>query len=311
MRIAIIGAGAMGCRYGSSLHSAGAEVWLYDVWKDHIDRINKHGLTIHDDENICNIKINATTEIETIPKPDVVIIFTKSMHTENAMVEVLKIIDNKTIILTLQNGLGNIETISKYTDIENVIAGVTNYASDLIAPGEIEAKGSGITKIMALGKASENAAKQIYSLLNEGGIHTKISKNVLVDVWEKVAFNVALNTLTALTFLTVGDLGRTSEGLEMAKTLAAEVIMVAKKRGIDANLDNVYATIESVFSPQMSGDHKTSMLQDRLFKKKTEIEGICGGVITEAEKNDLEVPHIETIYKLIKIIEKNYKNQLI
>ena len=311
MKITVIGAGAMGCRYGIALHKAGAEVWLYDVWKEHINKINEHGLIVHDGDNILNFKINAASEIEKIPKPDVVIIFTKSMHTENALVDALKIMDNKTIILTLQNGLGNIEIISKYINKENIIAGVTNYASDLVAPGEIEAKGSGITKMMPLGEYSKEAVHEIHDLLNAGGIITKISREVMTDVWEKVAFNAALNTLTTLTFLTVGDLGRTSEGFEMAKTVSSEVIMVANKIGINASIEKVHETIESVFNPEMSGEHKTSMLQDRLAKKKTEIEAICGAVIAEAQKSDIAVPYTETIYKLIKIIEKNYNNQLI
>jgi len=311
VRIAIIGAGAMGCRYGASLQKAGAEVWLYDVWKEHINKINECGLTIHDGKKTENIKVNAASEIEKIPKPDVVMIFTKSIHTEDALVNALRIMDNKVIVLTLQNGIGNIETVRKYINNENIIAGTTNYASDLIGPGEIEAKGSGLTKMMPLGEYARSAAVEINDLLNNGGIITKLGNDIMVDVWEKVAFNVALNTLTALTFLTVSDLGKTPEGFEMAKTLASEVIAVANKIGIQASTDKVHHTIESVFNPEMSGDHKTSLLQDRLSKKKTEIEAICGSVIAEAEKNDMKVPHIETVYKLIKIIEKNYNNQLI
>lgn len=164
---------------------------------------------------------------------------------------------------------------------------------------------------MPLGEYSKCAAEEIYNLLNDGGIITKISDDVMIDVWEKVAFNAALNTLTALTYLTVGNVGRTTEGFEMARIISSEVIMVANKKGINASVQNVFETIESVFDPEMSGEHKTSMLQDRLLKKKTEIDAICGEVIVQAQKSGVSVPHIETIYKLIKIIEKNYDNQLI
>lgn len=310
MKIAVIGAGAMGCRFGSALHNAGAEVWLFDIWKEHIDRIRTNGLIIHNEKETQNIKIEASSEMKMIPKPDLIMIFTKATHTENALKEALKIIDKDTIILTLQNGLGNIETISKHVNKENIIAGITNYASDMIGPGEIEAKGSGITKIMHLGNNAKNLTHEIYELLNTGGIKTEISSDIMADIWEKVAFNTALNTTTALTFLTVGDLGNTAEGVELAKDIAEEVTSVALKKGINADVKSVHKAIKSVFNPEMSGNHKTSMLQDRLFKRETEIETICGSVLMEAQRNDVVVPHIDTVYKLIKIIEKTYAKQI-
>jgi 2-dehydropantoate 2-reductase len=311
MKTAVIGAGAMGCLYGSSLKKSGAEVWLYDVWQEHIDKINRDGLIISDGKYSKKININATTNIEEISNADLIIIFTKSMHTENAILKALKIMNTNTVVLTLQNGLGNIEIISKYINKENIIAGITTYASDLKGPGEIEAKGSGITKIMPLGTASREVAEVLFKLLNESGINTEISNDVMIDIWEKVAFNAALNTLTALTFLTVGQLGETPEGFELAKTISSEVVKVANAKGIKANEKKVHQIIEDVFDPEMSGDHKPSMLQDRLFKRKTEIESICGQVLLEAEKYNIKVDHIETVYKLIKTIEKNYDNQLI
>lgn len=310
MRVAVIGSGAMGCRFGSSLHKAGAEVWLYDIWKEHIDRIKKDGLRVHNGDSTELLRINATTDITEIPRPDVLIIFTKTIHTENAMAEALKVIDKKTVVITLQNGLGNIESIAKHISIDNIIAGITNYATDLIGPGEIEFKGSGVTKIMPLGEYSRPAASEIHALLNSGGINTKISDDVMIDIWEKVAFNAAFNILTALTFLTVGGLGKTPEGLELAKIISSEVIMVANKIGINASIERVHNTIESVIIPHC--EHKPSMLQDRLLKRKTEVDSICGWVLKTAKENSIDkTDHLETVYKLVKIIETNYNNQVI
>ncbi|MFZ7131121.1 MAG: ketopantoate reductase family protein [Eubacteriales bacterium] len=311
MKIAIIGAGAMGCRFGGALSTAGADVWFYDIWQEHISKINKEGLIIHTDDGIHRVLVKATSNIMSIGKPDVIFIFTKSMHTENAMMETSKIMNSDTIVVTLQNGLGNIETIKRYVDTNNIIAGVTNYASDLISPGEIEAKGLGITKMMQLGGGTHNRTEVIAGLLNEGGIHTQLSCNVMIDIWEKIAFNAALNILTSLTFLTVGGLGSVEEGVDMARKISSEVISVANAEGINTDAKKVHQTIESVFKPEMSGDHKTSMLQDRMMKKKTEIEAIAGQVIKLAKDREISIPNLESVYQLVKIIEQSYDIQLI
>ncbi len=307
MIISIIGSGAMGCRFGVAFADAGADVWLYDVWQQHVDNINKDGLIIEDGRGgERKLRMNAVTDMTKVPVSDVVVIFTKSMFTRDAITKALPIIGEKTVIITLQNGLGNIETIKEITFGKPVIAGVTNYASDLLKPGRVELKGSGLTKMMALDYEAESAAETLAEMMNKSGHNAKISCDVLVDIWEKVAFNAALNSMTAIAGLSVGKVGSISESRKLLFEIASEVTTVANASGVAASDKHVHEIIESVFDPKMSGDHKTSMLQDRLLKRKTEIEAVCGRAIALGKENNIPTPKLECMYALVRVIEENY-----
>ena len=141
----------MGCRFGVAFAEAGAQVWLYDVWQEHVNQMNANGLVVEDGVGgERTLEVNAVSDISRMPVSDVVVIFTKSMYTMDAITKAVPIIGRDTAVLTLQNGLGNIEAIREATGNNPVIAGVTNYASDLLKPGRVELKGSGVTKMMAL-----------------------------------------------------------------------------------------------------------------------------------------------------------------
>ena len=309
MIIAMIGAGAMGCRFGTAFADAGEDVWLYDVWIEHIQSIKENGLIIEDGMGgERTLSFHAASEITEIPVADVVVIFTKSIYTKSAITGALPIIGDHTVILTLQNGLGNIEDIREVTEGKPVIAGVTNYASDLLEPGRVELKGSGLTKMMALDKGAEKRAEQLVGMLCSAGHHAEISGDVMIDIWEKVAFNAALNTTTAITGLTVGGMGKLPESRELLFCIASEIVSVARAEGVEADECHVHSMIENVFDPKMSGDHKTSMLQDRLLKRKTEIDAVCGRAIELGKKHGVDVMRLECIYALVKTIENNYED---
>ena len=234
------------------------------------------------------LEVNAVSDISRMPVSDVVVIFTKSMYTMDAITKAVPIIGRDTAVLTLQNGLGNIEAIREATGNNPVIAGVTNYASDLLKPGRVELKGSGVTKMMALDEGAREKAARLVGLLCAVGHNAMLSDDVLIDIWEKVAFNAALNTTTAITGLTVGGVGSLSESRQLLFDISSEVVMVAKAEGINASESHVHGIIESVFDPEMSGDHKTSMLQDRILKRNTEIEAVCGRAVQIGRSMDLK-----------------------
>jgi len=309
MRIVIVGSGALGCRFGAAFIDAGMEVWLYDIWEEHINAIKDSGLFIYDGYGGRRVlRLRATTNIKKVPRPDILIIATKAMYTYAAVMTALSIIDTNTVILTLQSGLGNIEAIRLAAPDNPVIAGVTNYASDLINPGEVILKGSGITRLMALSAHGEEMAEKLVSMLRETGHNVDFSQDIMVDIWEKVAFNSAINTVTALTGLTVGAAGSMPQSRALLFSIASEVVSVAQKEGVAADYDNVRQTIESVFDPLMSGDHLTSMLRDRITRRPTEIGALCGQVIEIAKKHSVSVPYNQAVYTLIRMLEDNYDN---
>lgn len=304
-QILIIGSGAMGCRFGAALFKSGFAVCLYDVNKPHIDAINANGLLFHSEAGIETLHVFATCDAMEIPTPDLAIVFTKTLYTQSALETVGCRFSPSTLVLTLQNGLGNIEKISRFVDRDRIIVGITTQASVMLGPGEIEGLGTGITRLMPLSEQYLEATIRVASALNEQSILTELSDDIMKDIWEKVAFNAAFNTTTAITMLTVGQLGSNEWGRTILREISTDVVKVANIIGVSADLDHVHSLIEKAYSPGMSVDHKPSMLQDRLAGRKTEIESICGEVLRIAEENGVEIPYVKLVYQMVKTIECN------
>lgn len=308
MKILVLGAGAMGSLYGGLLKERGNDVILVDVYEEHINEINKNGLEIELLGVKKNIKVAASTAENLDFKPDLVILFTKTIHSRSALESIHRVIDKNTLILSLQNGLGNDEIIREYVNDENIIIGTTNFPSDFVSPGKIKSEGTGQTKIMTSFGDETLALREIQNELDNAGFNCVITKDVFVSIWEKVAFNSACNALTAITKLKLGDLGKLEEGKMLARSIVNEVCSIANKKGIYANAENVIKLVETDFKEHF--EHIPSMAQDVLAKRKTEIEFINGAVVREAKKLGLSVPVTESLYQLVTIVQSNYENTL-
>ena len=294
----------MGCRFGAALYRAGAEVCLYDVAKEHVGRINSYGLRIETQSGIITCRIPAAADVAGIPAPDVAIVFTKSMHTRVALSAVCGAFSPHTVVGTMQNGLGNIETISDFVERKRIIAGITSYACDLVGPGVIRPTGDGETAIMALSEENAPVAGSLAALLNKGGIRTAISGDVMISIWEKVAFNAALNTMTAITGLPIKYIAAQPDAAEMCFEIAAEVVKVARLDGVDADIVRVREKI--AFALKKHGEHKPSMLQDREKKRPSEIDSIVKAVLDKADDHGASAPSLSCVWARMKTIESGY-----
>lgn len=304
MKIAVLGAGAMGCLYGGLLAEGNNEVWLIDIWKDHVDRINKEGLTIQGksgDRKVKNIK--ATTDPNEIGITDLVLVFVKSTITDKALDGAKNIIGDSTLILTLQNGLGNIEKIASVVGKDNIIAGTTAHGSTLLEPGKILHAGIGATIIGEMNGEKSDRINYIKEVFNESKIETIITDNVLGLIWDKLLVNVGINALTALTQLKNGQLVELEEMEKLLELAVEEGEKVAKAKGIKLiSKDSVKHTKEVC---RLTAQNKSSMLQDIINKRKTEIEMINGAIVKEGLSYDIDTPINLALTNLIKVKERN------
>lgn len=309
MKIVVIGAGAMGSLFGGLLSESGNDVTLVDVSKAHIDAINRDGLLLTTSSGSRYIKVAAKYAQNVNETPDLVIIFTKTVYSADAMESAKRFIGDNTYVMTLQNGLGNVELIEKYIPKERIIVGMTNFPSDLVGPGRVSSMGKGIVVAMSANGEDHPFLRTVEKEFNKSGLNCEISADVFVHIWEKVAFNAALNTLTSVTRLRIGDMSSTKEGHSLAFEIAAEVISVANKCGINAKLEAVNKNLEMAFAEH--GDHMPSMMQDMLAKRQTEINFINGAVVKQAESVGIDVPVTRVMYSLIKLIQQRYINQVL
>lgn len=308
MKIIIAGAGAMGSRFGSALVNSGCQVTLVDNWQKHIDKINQNGLIVTNEAGSSQVSIRASLPEGCCEKADLVIFFTKSMQTESMIKSCLHLLTEKTDVLTLQNGIGNIEVLSKYLSKNQLFAGTTTYAANLAEPGTVEAFGSGTIEIMHVNGERKEQAEKIVSLLNKAGLRTELSVDVIKSIWEKAAFNSVLNPLCTLTSSTVGIIGTYGGIADVVSEILKEVELVAHAEGVSLDRQKVMHVIDSVFDPAMSGHHYSSMYHDIQKGRPTEIDFLNGAIIQKAQKHKISVPYNTLIYHLIKMVENKHSS---
>ncbi len=305
MKIAVLGAGAMGSLYGGLLAESGNEVWLLDIWKEHVDRINEKGLRIEGitgDRIIKNIK--AATDHAQIGTADLLIVFVKSTVTDMAVKNARPVIGSNTVILTLQNGLGNVEKIEKVAGKGRVLAGVTSHGSTLIGPGHIIHAGQGDTYIGETDGSITGRLEKVVDMLNSAGIKCSPADNISSLIWSKLIVNVGINALTAITGLKNGQIIEyegTSDILELA---VSEAVKVARARGIKLQYEDPVAHVKDVC--RLTAQNKASMLQDVLNKRRTEIDMINGAVVREGEKEGIPTPVNRVLTGLVSVIQETY-----
>lgn len=305
MKIAIIGSGAMGSLYGGILAEAGSEVYFIDVFEEHVNKINENGLCIVEDGVERYIKnVKATTDAKKVGKVDLAIVFVKSTITDIAVKHNSAVFDKNTIVLTLQNGLGNIEKINSVVDINQIIAGTSSNGASMIEPGKINHAGNGGTTIGEIDGIITNRIKELGNLLNLPKLGpAKISDNVMGLIWDKLLINVGINPLTAITGLKNGQLLENEESILLLEKLVSEGIEVAKALQIKLGFENSEHCKEIC---RATSGNTSSMLADIINRRKTEIMNINGVIVREGKKLDIQIPVNEMMTNLILLKEKSY-----
>lgn len=306
MKVAILGAGAMGCLYGGTLAEAGHEVFLIDVWREHVEALNASGLEIEEPDRVRRIKkIRAVTHPSEAGVADLVIVFVKATLTESAMRDALGLVGERTMVLTLQNGLGNVEKLNAAAGAAHVVAGTTGHGSTLLGPGRIRHAGSGDTVIGEQDGTRSERIAALASAFEKAGIVTKISENVMGLIWTKLIVNVGINALTAVTGLRNGQLVEHPETEDLMRAAIEEACAVAGAKGIRFEVDDPLEHTRAI--AKRTGENRSSMLQDVLAKRRTEISVINGAVVEEGERLGVPVPVNTVLTKLIQVRERTYE----
>ena len=307
MKFAVLGAGAMGCLYGAQLKQSGQGVTLIDVNVPHMEAINERGLLVRRESGEESVPISACRAEEYRGVADAVIVFTKSIYSAGALSSLAGAIGPETQLISFQNGLGHEKVMGAYADPDHIIIGTTNFPSDLVGNGEISTCGAGVTRMITVSGKTTPAVQALYEIFRTAGLNPELTADVFQAIWEKVAFNAALNTLTSATLLPQGYLGQTKEGMELAHTIVSEVISVAHAKGIRADGNHVHKNVDELLTTHF--EHCPSMFQDVLKGRQTEVEFINGAVVHEAEALGMEVPVTKTLYYLVSIYQQTYPHR--
>lgn len=303
MKVAVIGAGAMGSLFGGMLAATEHEVWLYSHWQEHIDIINKKGMTIVSVAGETIVHPQATTVREKIGTADLVIVFVKSPATYRAAKSALALLGPDSLVLTLQNGYGNAEILAEVVGRDRVIAGITAHGATMLGPGRILHAGSGETRIGELDRKTGERTRRIAALLTSAGFSTDVDQDVTSLIWGKLLINVGINALTAITGLRNGQLNDYAPTRELMRLAVAEAEQVARTADIMLPYPDSFAKVANV--AQATADNKSSMLQDIESNRRTEIEAINGVIVKEGERLGVATPVNRVLTLLVQSLE-NY-----
>jgi len=302
MRVAILGAGAMGSWFGGHLAFNGLEVHLLTTNEAHIDAVEKDGLELIRGDSSVTVQVPICKPEALVRPVDLVIALTKTFQLETALDSIKRCIEPDTIVLSLQNGLGNAEAIASRVGWNNTWLGTTMLPVDRLAPGVVEGTGNGITWFGQTKESLPSVAEHLQALFTDSGLDVRYDKDILVRIWQKVAFNSGMNAVCALTHATPGGIGASEDAKNWVKTVAAESVSVAHAMGVAADLKSVMDTID--YACEHHGGHQPSMLQDLLNSKQTEVLAINGAIVQFAQQCGIEAPlnaHLATLVQLAEV----------
>jgi 2-dehydropantoate 2-reductase len=311
MKITISGAGAMGCRFGAALFAAGHEVLLLDGWAEHVAAIDAGGLRVTDEAGTRVLPVPAAL-FPAADQADLVIVFTKATATAAVAAASTGAIGPATLVLTLQNGLDNIESLLAHVPAARLLAGTTTLGTELLGPGHIRALGSGDTAFGPLPGAASvtDGAERVRAALSGAGIAARVAPNALELIWAKVAFNCVLNTLCSIASIPVSALARYDGFDSLASSILDEIAAVARAEGVTVDTAAALATMKAQFDPSASGSHLASMLQDLMNSRRTEIAHLNGAVAARAGRHGIAAPANSLIARLVGLLEATWPDRV-
>ncbi|OGX35723.1 MAG: hypothetical protein A3F87_00425 [Omnitrophica WOR_2 bacterium RIFCSPLOWO2_12_FULL_51_24] len=318
MKITVVGPGALGCLVGASLVKAGEEVWLLDKVPERAKKLNNNGIKVEGLSEF-HAKVKATCEAKEIGVSELAVICVKSYDTEEAIKETRPVIGENTLLLTLQNGLGNEETIAEIIGQEKVIGGVTAHGATSLSDCAVRHAGKGETiigrwytpparKDLKKWYIPRRRLEEVSAVLKKAGFETKISDNIKDVIWSKLIINAGINALSAITRLKNGGLIEYEWTRNIMRQAVLEAVKVAKRRRIDLIYSDPIKKVESICL--QSANNMSSMLQDFISKDRTEIDYINGAIVSEGKGLDIATPVNSVLTDLVKAVEASYKKQV-
>jgi len=293
MKIAVMGAGAVGCYYGGMLARAGHAVTLIGR-PQHVEAIRRDGLLLDTREFNEHVRLDASTEVEAVRGADLILFCVKSTDTETGADEMKAHLRPEAVVLTLQNGVDNAERLQ--ARVSQVVAPTVVYvATEMAGPGHVKHHGRGELVIAPTG-ASDDIAKTF----SQAGIPTQVSDNVIGALWMKLILNCAYNALSAISQLPYGRVVP-GEGVEgVMRDVVHECVAVAQAGAVKLPGDAWQAVAGLV---QTMPTQYSSTAQDLARGKRTEIDHLNGYVMRKGEALGVPTPVNRTLFALVKLIE--------
>jgi 2-dehydropantoate 2-reductase len=303
--IAVIGAGALGGYYGARLIQHGHRVHL--LTRTDCDHIRRAGMQIHSRDGDFSLRadqVHVYDDVRGMPKVDWVIVTLKTTANDRLAELVGPVLKEDSVILTLQNGLGNEELLGELFGAERIVGGMAYVCINRVGPGEISHTDHGMIRLGDFrrepGGGISGHARRMAELFTASGVPCDALSDLARGRWDKLIWNVPFNGLGAALDMATDRLIGSNEGLRLVQRLMEEVIATCGALNIHFNLNVIE---EKIRYTQTMGSYKTSMQIDRKLGHKLETEAILGRPIKEAKKHSIETPYMEMLYGVLSLLD--------
>ena len=300
----VIGPGALGCLFASSLCLGGFRVSLYDYKCDRAAELREEGITQIRGAEKMHAVLPVFCRPADIPKPDVLFLCVKSTGVQTALQEIACLLQHDNLLITLQNGIGHPAIVDRFFPSLCWAAGVTALGANLQSTHEVVFAGSGRSRFGFLKGCPEKQQQLLQhtvAALNVCGFESKISENIEAHIWEKLLINVGINALTAIYDCCNGDLLIEEKRRNTLRAAVLEAAAVAEAKGITLAADPVEQTLAVC---KATAANLSSMLQDVRRCRRTEIDAINGAIVRMAQDFSIAVPVNTALTDQVKKMEQ-------
>ncbi|MES2250454.1 MAG: 2-dehydropantoate 2-reductase [Pseudomonadota bacterium] len=294
MKVAVMGAGAVGCYYGAMLARAGHEVVLIGR-PSHVEAVRANGLRLETQAFDEQVRLEASTEAGAVQGADLVLFCVKSTDTESAAAQIGPHLAPGALVLTLQNGVDNDARVRAALPSHDVAAAVVYVATEMAGPGHVKHHGRGELVI-----APSRRGDEVAQALIAAGVPTQISDNVRGALWAKLVLNCAYNALSAVSQLPYGELVQGTGVTDVIRDVVAECLAVANAEGVVIPGD-VDAAVRGI--AQSMPSQYSSTAQDLARGKRSEIDHLNGLVVRRGEALGVPTPANRVLFVMVKLLE--------
>ncbi|MHB9025316.1 MAG: ketopantoate reductase family protein [Armatimonadota bacterium] len=307
LRVAVVGPGAMGTLFAARLALAGAPTLLLDHRPDRAASLNERGLLLLDERGEHLVYPTVSANPQLLADIDVALVLVKAYQTEEAAAVLADHLPADSTVATLQNGLGNVETLSVHLGPDRIFGGTTTQGALLVEPGVVRDTGSGPTILGRPDGQSDHRLDEFVQALLLASFAVSISRDLPAVLWTKAILNAAINPTAALTRLPNGRLAEHEPSLRLMTAAAREAFAIARRKRIRVEEQDWRARLQTVCAA--TATNINSMLQDVLHNRRTEIDAINGAIVRAAETLNMPAPVNQTLWHLIKTLEESCGEQ--
>ncbi|HZT45130.1 MAG TPA: 2-dehydropantoate 2-reductase [Gaiellaceae bacterium] len=303
MRIAVVGAGAMGSVYAGLLAAAGHEVWAVDTWQEHVDAIRERGLRVAGASGDRVVPIRATTDPAEAAEAELVILATKATDVAAAAESARPLVGPETLVVSIQNGLGGPDVAAQVLGDERVAVGVAEgFGASIVAPGHAHHHGFGLIRLGERGGPVTPRLEAAAQVWREARFSVRTFDDVERLVWEKLACNVAFSGTCTILGRTIGEVIDDPEAWSVASACAEEAFAVGRAAGVAFEFDDPVAYVRA-FGEEIRGA-KPSMLLDLEAGRRSEVDFINGAIPRVGGEVGVPAPVNQAVTALVKTLSR-------